>query len=162
VTKRHMNGRYIHEKHCQIGQSIVEAVVAVGIAIVLITGLVAATTSTLRVSQMSKDRTQALQYAKEGLEVVRIVKDANWNDIPQTAATYCLSKGQQNLGVGASDDCPFDIDNMFSRTILISDEGISCTAATFCRKVTVTVSFREQDQTRSVILTTYITNWRMR
>lgn len=157
-----MNGRHIHEKHCPIGQSIVEAVVAVGIAIVLITGLVSAATSTLRISQMSKDRTQALQYAKEGLEIVRIVKDSNWNDLPQTTVTYCLSKGQQSLGEGASDDCPFDIDNVFSRTILISDEGISCTAAAFCRKVTVTVSFKEQDQTRSVILTSYVTNWRMR
>jgi Tfp pilus assembly protein PilV len=140
----------------------VEAVVAVGIAILLITGLVAATTSTLRFGQMSKDRTQALQYVKEGLEVVRIIKDANWNDIPQTPIKYCLSKGQQDLGEEVSGDCPSDIDNMFSRTVFISDDGISCTAATFCRKVTVTVSFEEQEQNRSVSLTSYITNWRMR
>jgi len=152
-----------HEKKRIFGQSMVEVVVVVGIVVLLITGLVSVTTATLRFSQMSKSRTQALQYAKEGLEVVRIVKEAKWDDIPTSASTkYCLAKGQQNLGNAVLGVCPMDIDNMFSRTVVFSDEGTSCTVATFCRKVTVTVSFTEQGQNRSVILTSYITNWRMR
>ena len=143
-------------KRWNVGQSLLEAVVAVGIVILLITGLIAATTSTLRFGQMSKDRTQALQYAKEGMEIVRIIRDTNWDDIPQTTATYCLAKGARTLG-----GCPMDpIDAMFSRTINFSDDGTTCVAPD-CRKVTITVSWMEKEE-RSVTLTSYITNWRMR
>jgi len=145
-------------KKINCGQSMVEAVVAVGIVILLITGLVAATTSTLRFGQMSKARTQALQYAKEGLEIVRIIRDTSWDDIPQVSATHCLPKGQQVLGVLP---CPMDIDLMFSRTVVFSEDGTTCVSPN-CRKATVTVSWIESGQTRSVTLSSYITNWRTR
>jgi hypothetical protein len=142
------------------GQSLVEAVVAVGMVILLVTGLVSATTSTLRFGQMSKDRTQALQYAKEGLEIVRIIKEANWNDIPLVTQTHCLSKGQQTLGGEVLGECPHDIDGKFSRTLTFSDDGSHCIAAESCRKVTMTVGWEETGVDRIVTLTSYITNWR--
>lgn len=146
-------------KHHYVGQSLIEAVVAVGIVLLLVTGLVAATTSTLRFGQMSKYRTQALQYAREALEIVRIVKDTNWNDIP-TSGTYCLAKNQQDLGSPAAGDCPFDIDSIYSRTLVFGSDA-TCSIALSCRKVTVTVSWKEAT-VQSVALTSFITNWRTR
>jgi len=145
-------------KRIYSGQSLIETVVAVAIVTLIVTGLVAATTSTLRFSQMSKTRTQALQYAKEGLEIVRIIRDTGWASIPQTDQSYCLSKGQQELGTSTSDACPMDIDNMYSRTLSFSHDATCVTPA--CSKVTVTVSWIEQD-TKSVSLSSYITNWRI-
>jgi hypothetical protein len=137
----------------------VEAVVAVAVVILLVTGLVSATTSALRSNQMSKTRTQALQYAKEGLEIVRIVKDTTWSDIPEGSQTFCLSKNQQTLGSPVSGDCPMDIDNMFSRSLSFSQDA-TCTDPT-CRIVISTVSWMENEK-RSVTLTSFITNWRAR
>lgn len=141
------------------GQSLIETVVAVGVVTLIVTGLVAATTSTLQFSQMSKTRTQALQYAKEGLEIVRIIKDAGWTSIPQTDQSYCLSQGQRELGTSTSDACPMDIDNIYSRTLSFSHDA-TCVAPA-CSKVTVTVSWIENEIT-SVSLSSYITNWRTR
>jgi Tfp pilus assembly protein PilV len=153
----HMNGTYIKSKKWYSGQSMVEAVVAVGIVILLVTGLVVATTSTLRTGQMSKVRTKALQYAKDGLEIVRIIKDESWNDLPLNG-TYCL-KNQTDL-VLKDGECPMDTDLAFSRFVEFSNNN-TCTAEGFCRIVTVTVSWMESEK-RSVTLTSSITNWRVR
>jgi len=142
------------------GQSMIEAVVAIGVVILLITGLVAATTSSLQSGQMSKDRTQALQYAKEGLEIVRTIKEAKWSDIPLTEKTYCLAKEQQTLGGETLGSCSINIDSKFTRTVIFSDDVSTCTATGSCRKVTMIVSWTEVSQERSVTLTSYITNWR--
>ena len=138
----------------------VEALVAVGIVILLVTGLVVATTATLRFGQMSKDRTQALQYAKEGMEIIRVVKEADWNEIPSTNTTSCLQKVSDEWKLGGS--CPELIANtLFTRTIAFSDDALSwCTTAGSCRKVTAIVSWTEGSQTRSVTLSTYLTNWK--
>ncbi len=140
------------------GQSMVEAVVVIGVVVMLVTGLVTATTTTLRSGQMSKSRVQALRYAKEGLEVVRIIKDADWNLIPQTSKQYCLGKGEQAL-VNESLPCAKTIDNTYSRTVAFADSG-ACTAASSCRSVTVTVTWSESGQDKSVALTSFLTNWR--
>jgi Tfp pilus assembly protein PilV len=140
------------------GQSMVEALVVVGVVVLLVTGLVSATTASLGVSRMSKNKTQALQYAKEGLEIVRIVKNSSWDSVPQTTQSFCIAKGQNDLGTPLS-VCPYDIDNFFSRMVTISDSGI-CTALNSCRNVSVTVSWKESSQDKSVTLTSFVTNWK--
>jgi len=138
------------------GQSMIEAVVAVGIVILLVTGLLVATTSTLKFGRMSKDRTTALQYAKEGLEIVRVIKDNGWDNIPSdSTATRCLLEGEQEFTTGS---CQISTTSPFSRTIDFTDDG-DCTVANDCRKVTVTVSWMDS-VTRTVTLSTYLTNWR--
>ena len=148
------------KKFCFSGQSIVETIVVVGIVVLLSTGLVAATTSILQYGQMSKNRAKATQYAKEGLEIVRIIKDTSWSTIPKDTSSYCLSKNQQSLGTSVTPPCPYDIDNLFSRSVSFSDDETTCVSPV-CRKVTVTVTWKEKVD-RSVILTSYITNWRAR
>jgi len=140
------------------GQSLIEAIVATGVVVVLATGLIAVTISQLRVGQMSKNRMQGLQYAKEGMEVVRILKDTGWDKIPTTSKKYCLPKNAADLGVEKS-ACPYDIDNFFSRTIEFAHEDPQCSASNSCMKVTVTVGWKETKD-RSVVLTSYMTNWR--
>lgn len=138
------------------GQSMVEAVVAVGVVVLLVTGLIAATTSSLQFGQMSKTRTQALQYAKEGMEVIRILRDTAWVTVPQ-AGSYCLDKEQKELGTAASEDCPMTIDNMFSRTVSFSHDN-RCVSPS-CVIVTVTVAWMEKGK-QSVVLPSYMTDWR--
>ena len=155
---KYMKHKIIEPKRFLFGQSMVEALVVVGVVVLLVTGLVSATTASLGVSRMSKNRAQALQYAKEGLEIVRIVKSASWDSIPQTTQKFCIAKEQNDLGAPLS-ACPYDIDNFFSRTVTISDSGI-CTAVNSCRNVTVMVSWKESGQDKSVTLTSFVTNWK--
>ena len=145
------------------GQSLVEAVVTIGVVLLLVSGLVVATTSTLRFNTQTKARTQALSYAKEGLEIIRMLRDNGWSSIPVANDSYCLTKGQTTLDLSSLPPCEKSIDAMFSRTISFSNEsdiGKSCQSSSQCRKVTVVVAWNESQGERSVTLSTYLTNWR--
>lgn len=137
----------------------VEAVVAIGIVTLLITGLIVVTTATLKFGRMSKSRTQAIQYAKEGLEIIRIIKDTGWDNVPKNSPseTYCLFEGQQAL---SADDgtCTMSVGSPYTRTIVFSQDSY-CADMASCRKVSATVSWME-DAMRSISLPMYITNWR--
>jgi len=138
------------KKKC--GQSLIEAVVAVAIVLMLVTGLIVATTSALKYGQQSKLRSTALAYAKEGIEAVRTQRDASWTSFALHSGMYCLSK---DLVFTQVDPCPYALDSIFSRSVTYSwDAGNSRMG------IVVKVSWVEQNQVRSVTLTSYLTNWR--
>lgn len=141
------------------GQSLIEVVVAVGIVLVLVTGLVVATTFSLRYNQRSQIRTGALSYAKEGLEYIRQLRDLDWNTLP-TTGTYCLEIGETTLEPEPGGDCPLDSTSGLRRVITVSNDD-SCRDPA-CKKITAEVSWPESGQMQSVTLSSYITNWRSR
>lgn len=59
------------------GQSLLEVVMAMAIAVVVISGLVSAVTLAVRNSTFAKNQTLATKYAQEGLEKVRAYRDQN-------------------------------------------------------------------------------------
>ena len=138
------------------GQSLVEVVITIGIVILLLTGIVVATTSSLRFSGQSKLRSQAVSFAKEGLEVVRNIRDTSWSSLPTLTSSYCLPKDQMTLGDLIADDgsCPFNLDGVFSRKIVIDVMSIGKIS------VTSTVSWHEGSEIRSFTLSTYLTDWK--
>jgi Tfp pilus assembly protein PilV len=143
------------------GQSLVEVVVAVGIVLILVTGLIVATTFSLRFNQRSKIRTEALSYAEEGLEFVRQLRDADWNTVPSTGI-YCFGIGQAGLeGEVPAGGCSVDEATGFTRTIEMSTDDV-CEDPLTCKKVTASVSWTENSQMQSVRLSSYLTNWRAR
>jgi len=63
----------------QQGQSLVEMIVVIGVVVLLTTGIVVGTTTSLSRSETSETRSQALSYAQEGIELARGLRDAGWN-----------------------------------------------------------------------------------
>ena len=61
----------------QKGQSLVEVVIALGIAVIIVIAFTNATIASVRNSQFSKNQNLATKYAQETLEVVRAVRDQN-------------------------------------------------------------------------------------
>jgi len=138
------------------GQSLVEAVVAVAVVLLLVTGLIVATTSSLRFSSLSKYRTQAITYANEGMEFVRRLRDSSWTDFIAKDGTYCLSSTETWTKLEVDDDiCIFDIDRFYARKVMFTyyplQEGM---------RVTVIVSWVEGEWVNSTSLASYFTNWR--
>lgn len=76
------------------GQTLFELVIAVGVAVLVVTGIVALVTLSLRNANFARDRAQATRYAQEALEWLRSERNNGWNTfysrVP-TSPTWCLN-----------------------------------------------------------------------
>ena len=136
------------------GQTLVEAVVVVGVVVLLVTGLIAGTTASLRSAQSGRTRTKAVSLAQEGMEVVRSIRDENWITFVAFSGSYCL--GESHDLTPATGVCPQNI---------TTPEGTLARGVSFDWQdpkmiVTTTVSYTEGERTRDVTLTTYFTQWK--
>ncbi len=61
----------------QKGQTLMELVVVISVAVIVVGALVFATVSSLRNAQFAKNQSQATQLAQEAIEKVRVVRDRN-------------------------------------------------------------------------------------
>ncbi len=140
------------------GQSVVEAVVVIGIVILLVTGLIAGTTSSLKATQSSRARSKAVKYAQEGLELARTLRDQGWATFEAKVGTWCI--GQDNVWpVTPSASCASNItdqeNNVFTRGVTITPDAPNQRVV-----VVADVSWIEGSQTRTTQLKTYFTRWR--
>jgi type II secretory pathway pseudopilin PulG len=62
------------------GQTLIEAVVASAVVILLVTGLIAGTSASLKASQNARQRSMATQLTQESMEYVRNLRDQGWNN----------------------------------------------------------------------------------
>lgn len=118
------------------GQTLVEVVVALGVAVLVIIALVAATTTSVRNAQFAKNQSLATKYAQEGMEKVRALRDQN-------PTTFWSKTGTETETLG-----------IFTRKItyneIIDNQKM---------EVTVTVSWTEGSVTHKSEQVSYFTNW---
>lgn len=82
--------------------------------VLLATGLVVVTTTSVKTNRIGTLRSQAVKYAQEGMELVRQKRNANWADFQASAGVWCLN------GDGLwyqSAQCTQIINNFFGRTV---------------------------------------------
>lgn len=148
------------------GQTLVEAVVAFGVAAMILVALVAATTMALSRVQFANHQAQARAFTQEGLEWVRGERDKDWdvfyartdvnpksyclNTLSWTTPTPCTTYG---LG-----------DNTFKRDAVLTSpttppSGLNCQQPN-CVIVKVTVSWQESGQEHKSEQETYLTRWK--
>lgn len=135
------------------GQSLVEAIVIIGITVLLSTGVIAATTASLRVAQTGRTRTQAVTYAQEGIELIRKIRDEDWSVFQSYDGLYCLGSNQTLV---SSSGCSTNIttpQGSFTRSVQFTWQNPRMV-------VTVTVSYPDGSGTRDTNLTTYMTEWK--
>ena len=103
----------------QRGEILVEALLGLAITIIIITGLIVALNSSVSNSTFSTNQSQASLIAKEGLDLVKNIKEDNYSSIDLTGY-YCLNNSVLKK------DCfqEVDGDNLkFSRQFYISRDG---------------------------------------
>jgi len=142
------------KKNLSRGQTLVEAVVVVGIVVLLVTGLIAGTTASLRSAQSGRTRTQAVSLTQEGIEIIRGIRDENWNTFASYTGSYCLG-----------DDRVLTVNGGICSPNITTPEGNVTRHVTFNWQdprmvVTATVTYPEGETTRDVTLTTYFTQWK--
>jgi type II secretory pathway pseudopilin PulG len=144
------------------GQSLVEAVVAVAVVLLLVTGLIVATTSSVKFSTLSSYRTQATQIAKEVMEAVRDMRDSSWTDfITKSDTTYCLSGSYEWTILPPGEECAGDTGDFYIRTVIFELQTPDPDKPDQKRmKVTVTIGWAEGTSKKSATLVSYFTNWK--
>lgn len=141
-------------KH-QSGQTLAEVVVAIGVIVLLVTGLIIGTSVTLKASQYGRGRSQAVQYAQEAVELARNLRDAGWTSFLTyggvTPRTWCVDKS--GTWTAQSGSCPPNIDAFYTRQVTFTwiDPNM---------KTDVVVSWRDGNKTYTVPITTYFTQWK--
>lgn len=110
------------------GQTLIEILIAMSAAVIVLSAITLTIISALSNAQYSKNQNLATQYAQEGMEVVRKIRDNDWNTFAGFSGKYCLGKGSFSLGSSVPGACPQNID-IFVREINIENSA-SCNNGT--------------------------------
>ena len=107
----------------QAGEILVEALLGLAITIIIITGLIVALNSSVSNSTFSTNQSQASLIAKEGLDLVKNIKEDNYSSVTGKKGLFCFNDSQVLV---SGTECPEDVvvDNItFSRQFYISSDG---------------------------------------
>ena len=141
-------------KNLQQGQSFVEVIVVVAVLALVLTGLITATTASLKTTTFANLRSQSTKYAQEGIELARSKRDASWNTfLALQGQSFCVDDASpQNWLAGAN--CAYNIsNNTFNRKISFVWDGTKMT-------VSVNVGWVDSGGNHHTQLETYLTQWR--
>lgn len=128
----------------QRGQSLVEMIVVIGMVVLLATGIVAGTTTSLSRSETSQIRSQALSIAQAGIELARGTRDNGWD-------AFAALGTPQSTTVS-------NIDSTFTRSVTFQLTTVSGIPT---MKVTSRVTWGDtSNPANTVQLITYLTQWR--
>jgi prepilin-type N-terminal cleavage/methylation domain-containing protein len=143
------------------GQTLIEVLIALSIAVVVITAITWLSISSLNNAQSSRNQDQATKYAQEGMELVRKIRNSSYTTFAGYNGTYCLPKGQTTFSAQGSCTTP-NIDTTFIRSVQINANtgcgvGLSrvvvtvswsdnkCTSGAYCRKSELVSCFSTQN-----------------
>lgn len=129
----------------QKGQSLIEALIALGAAAVIVSAIAVAVITAVNNSDFSKNQNLATQYAQQGMDILRQKSESNWQSFSAYGGNYCLNQDSTTLtpqGVA----CPKNISNFFVRQITISQNSSSCSTNA---KVSVSVAWTDGKCTSS-------------
>lgn len=143
--------REIQNLYDEAGQSIIEAVVAVSVVVLIIITLVSAVTVSVKNATFAKNKSLATKYVNQGLEAVRSIRDSNWqNLLDASGKVNGLSfDGSQWIFSGSSDTPA----TSFTRTVTVSGNETEVI-------VEVKVSWIQGTKTFSSSATTNFTRWK--
>lgn len=155
------------------GQSLVEVVVGLALAILVLGGLINAVVTSLRNSNFAKSQAEATKLAQQRMEWIRINRDTyGWSSFPKLITGVYTSGGCYNMSTppvlnkfasSCASQNPQQISgSAFFEKITISD--INCGGGDICRKqVTVSVFWTDgtcqSDYCHKSELISYLSRW---
>lgn len=108
------------------GQTLIEVLVAFGIAVTLVSVITVTVIFALSSTQFSKNKSLATQYAQEGMEIARRIRDAG--KLPRVNKAYCFFKesGKDTLTSRIEEHCVAIEGSSFIREVFIGVEFSGC------------------------------------
>lgn len=116
----------------QKGQTIIEILVALSVASLVVSAIIVAVISSLSGAQYTKNQNQATQYAQQGMEVARQLRDSSYQTFSSLTGTYCLDLTCKLDGsapaCSQSSPCAPNINGIFVRQITFTQKSASCSS----------------------------------
>lgn len=134
------------------GQTLVEAVVVIGMVVLLVSGLIVGTTASLRAGEQGKYRAQAVKYAQEAIEYARNLRNTGWETFQAQTGTWCLDKSLVR-SEAQSGVCPINVDSLFRRKLTLTWSDPQMEAVS-------TISWNDGSGDHKSELVTTFTQWR--
>lgn len=132
----------------------VEIIVAIGVVVLLATGLIAGATVTIKSAQFGKSKTLAVRYSQEALEKARSLREAGWESFLLYGSVggkqWCLDKS--GVWTETITSCIPNIDNFYTRAVVFIWQDPSM-------KVDVTTTWIDGTKTYTVTVGTILTQW---
>lgn len=143
------------------GQSLVEVVIAVAAMSLLLVSLLTVVILSVKNSRLAKDRTLAVNWAQEGIELMRAYRDYNWlefsvlanGDDYQLVANWTVEDGLSGADSGCTETNFMDGNNFFSRCVNLQLAAVDSVTTV------VTVSWPEGGQYKQTIQSTQLSRW---
>lgn len=141
----------------QTGQTLIEALLAIAVAIIVVVGLVGMAVVSMRSANYSKNQAEAVRLARSQLELLRNMRDTSWSDFSlNLTGNSCGTTGCcVTTVITTYSPAACTVNNTFdvkftSSPVIIVDEVTINTVVTFSEGAVV----------RTVPLTETFTNWR--
>lgn len=149
------------KKSCKNGQSLLEVVVTIGVIVLVLVGLLSAISFGLSNAQFSRNKAQAIKYAQEAVEWLRVEREASWNVFYNTRAgsgaglTYCFTNtvSWPTPGACSSSGVISDQYRLFYREATLIQSGIGRVL------VNIRIYWQQGARTTDVTVNTYLTQW---
>lgn len=125
------------------GQTLIEVVVAVGAAVVIITALTTLIINSVNNGQISRNQNLATQYASEGIEDMRQIRDVNYATFAAYNGVYCLGPSNPPVLSPACSTANLGNPLTFLRTVTITPNRCGEDVATNMSNVVVTVAWND-------------------
>ena len=146
------------------GQSLIEVVVSIGIAVMLAISLITTSLITQKSSRSARNNSQATKLVQETMEQLRVFRDRKgFDQLPNSGTTVCVDLNADSTEpldwtLQPIGPCPIletiPLNNTnFDRKIEIINDGANK------RLITLTISWDESGQTRSVKSQTFLGLW---
>ncbi len=149
-----MSGCKVVRRGYLSGQSLIEVIVSVSIAVIVAIALISMSIITGRAARAAKNNTQATKLAEEYMEQVRIFRDRNGFsaivngcykiDTSLTESTWLQQPCPQTITLDTT---------VFTRKVDITDVIVDK------KLIVVTVNWTDQGGVQSVVQQTYLTRW---
>jgi prepilin-type N-terminal cleavage/methylation domain-containing protein len=149
------------------GFSLVEIVIVIAIVSIAMISIISYLIFMREVNFKMARYTEATTLAEEGMEAVRKLRNESWaGNIGVLAAgtTYYPVINANRWTLSLTN--PGLVNNKYTRTVVVQNTSRDAngnigagTADPDTKKLTITVSWKDSQQTKNVVLTTYITNF---
>ncbi|HUD09325.1 MAG TPA: hypothetical protein VMR77_00765 [Patescibacteria group bacterium] len=112
------------------GQGLVEALIALGAAVIIISAITIAVIMAVSNSDFSKDQNLATGYAQQGIQVIQQKSQLDWETLQASAsaAVWCLPQGATDFypaSLGPS-PCDVNISGGFVRQVNFTKNSSNC------------------------------------
>lgn len=148
------------------GFSVIEVLLAAALFMVFALGVVPTLLQGLSMNRLGQEETVATQYASEGVDAVRSIRNRSFQDLAETVGSGLAVTESGLWGFSGESDL---FENKYTRIVVIESvqrngagdiEESGGTDDLQTKKVTVTVTWRALSVDDSVVLTTYMTDWK--